>query len=210
MAEPKTVEIEDWEIKLRNKWAPKKAEPEVKKAEEPKAAEAPKEEKKETPKAEEPEVKKEVKAPEVKKEETKKPEEKTEAKADTKSEEKSYEEKTETAILEAMEVLPEDMRPSEDLVVDAIEKLGKDIASLSDTARASKIIQEALRLQKEKDEEAAPKNELKKKAKMPGSSKGAEAVDDFNKRLNSPDVTVRKGAIKDGIRKHFKDKGIWE
>ena len=198
MAEPKIIELSDIEAGLRRRWNPQATEVKT----EPKAAEPviePKEEVKTNAVTVEPkiesvaEVKHEVKA---------------EVKEEVVKTEPTYADRTETAVNEALDMLPEDMKPSEEYLVSAIKNL-KDLDKLSDTARASAIIKEAMK-SKALELANAPKEELKKKVQLPGTTHNVVAPDDLQKRLNSNVESVRSKACKEGIMQHFYSKGLIE
>ena len=206
MMEPKTVQLTDVEAGLRRKWLPK-----AEKVAEPKAQE-PTEVKADAPEVKEPDKPKtevvddQVKSESKSKESVVSEEPKPEVRQAVKQADPTYADRTEAAVNDALEVLPEDLRPSEDLLIAAIKNL-KDLDKMSDSGRASAIIREAIKV---KASQAAnePKDELKKKVQLPGNSNKAVVADSIKTRLNSSDDTVRSKACKEGIMSHFYSKGL--
>ncbi len=129
-----------------------------------------------------------------------------EKKEEVKPVDKDYADRTVEAVNDALDMLLETERPTNDQLVKAYESL-KDPDKLSDTKRAAQIVRAARNIMAEEAKlaaaDSAAREELKKKLQMPGTSTKAEAKPDLNKDLNSPDEGIRHNAVRKGILQHL-------
>lgn len=109
-------------------------------------------------------------------------------------------ERTQIAINTLLETMAESDRPTDEYQLQAINTLrGEDLKSLSDGARAKKILDIAKKLKATDDAANTPKDALKQAIKIP-AGENKPAVDDLEARFNSKDPKINtKAAVEKAL-----------